>query len=480
MPGPQETIDRGVAWVAVATAVVAVCDVVALVLVLRLWLSPAQFGAVSAVVTILPALSLLAELGLPAALIAGASPDDTRCSTAFWTIAGASAGLYALLALCAPLLAAALHAPELGQLYRVAGLVLLVRPLYLVQRALLRRALRFRELAHVRVAANLIELAVKVTLAFSGFGVWCLAIAPVARELVYALGVPAYARWWPRLRYARRAAADDLRFGLRANAGELLAQLYGNLDYQVVSAAFGTAALGLYRAAYELVIEPVRFVSEVVTVVAFPAFARLRQDRGAVAAQLARFVRHNLAVVLPLLGLITVAAEELLTVLLGPGYAAAAGAARILAVVGVLRALSHLGPPLLDGLGRPELTLRYHLTAAAALLLAFLAAAHFGHGYRAVAVAWALAYPIAFAILASLVASQVALRSSGLVEARRIGLALALVTGAVALLASALPPSMTPARRLLVLAGVHLPSCALALRALGVLSLRALSESLRR
>lgn len=242
MPAPQESIDRGVAWVAIATAVVAVCDVVALVLVLRLWLTPAQFGAVSAVVTILPALSLLAELGLPAALIAGASPDDTRCSTAFWTITGASAGLYALLALAAPLLADALRAPELSELYRVAGLVLLVRPLYLVQRALLRRALRFRELAYVRVAANVVELAVKVTLAFSGFGVWCLAIAPVARELVYALGVPACARWWPRLRYARRAAADDLRFGLRASAGELLAQLYGNLDYQIVSAAFGTAA----------------------------------------------------------------------------------------------------------------------------------------------------------------------------------------------------------------------------------------------
>lgn len=480
MPAPQDSIDRGVAWVAVATAAVAVCDVVSLVLVLRLWLTPAEFGMVSAVVTLLPALSLLAELGLPAALIAGSAPDDTRCATAFWTIAATSAALYALLAALAPLLANAQGAPAMTELYRVAALVLLVRPAYLVQRALLRRALRFRELAYVRMAANVVELAVKVTLAFSGFGVWCLAIAPVARELIYALGVPACARWWPRLRYSRRAAAEDLRFGLRASAGELLAQLYGNLDYQVVSAAFGAAALGLYRAAYELVIEPVRFVSEVVTVVAFPAFARLRQDRAAVAAQLARFVRHNLAVVLPLLGLITVAAEELLTVLLGESYAAAAGAARILAVVGVLRALSHLGPPLLDGLGRPELTLRYHLAAAGALAIGFVTAAYLGHGYRAVAVAWALAYPVAFATLAILVAGQVALRAGVLAELRRLGLPLTLVTGAAAALASALPPSMPPAQRLALLAAAHLAACALALRALGVLAPRALWKSLRR
>lgn len=467
------------AWVAVATAVVAVCDVVALVLVLRLWLTPAEFGAVSAVVTLLPALTLLAELGLPAALIAGAWPDDTRTSTAFWTIAAASAGLYALLATLAPILATAQGAPTMTELYRIAGLVLLVRPAYLVQRALLRRALRFRELAYVRIAANVVELAVKVALAFTGHGVWCLAIAPVARELVYALGVPVVARWRPRLRYSIRVVTGELRFGLRTSAGELLAQLYGNLDYQVVSAAFGSAALGLYRAAYELVIEPVRFVSEVVTVVAFPAFARLRHDRAAVAAQLARFVRHNLAAVLPVLGLIVVAAEELLTVLLGSSYAGAATAARILAVVGALRALSHLGPPLLDGLGRPALTLRYHATAAVTLAAAFLAAAQLGDGYRAIAVAWAVAYPVAFSALAVLVAGQVSLRTGALAEVRRIGVALALVTGAVAGLAGALPSSMTPAERLAVLAAAQALGCALTLRALGVLSARALWRSLR-
>ena len=86
---------------------------------------------------------------------------------------------------------------------------------------------------------------------------------------------------------------------------------------------------------------------------------------------------------------------------------------RILCLVGLLRALGFLGPPLLDGVGHPERTLRYMLVAAFMLTAMYLLGANVlgAHlGLVSVAVAWAVGYPLAFAVLAYLVVRTIDLR----------------------------------------------------------------------
>ena len=102
--------------------------------------------------------------------------------------------------------------------------------------------------------------------------------------------------------------------------------------------------------------------------VALPTFARLRSDPPALVAQFIRLTRLNMIAVLPFVVLIALIAPEFLTLVYGgqwsaPQLAVCADAARILCFVGLLRALGFIGPPLLDGIGRPELTLRYMIVA---------------------------------------------------------------------------------------------------------------------
>lgn len=477
----KRSIARGIAWVGLASSLVAVFDLVALALILNFWVSAKEFGTVSVVVTGFGALQLAAELGLPAAIVGREDPDDDRLSTIFWLGLLAGAAEYALIWLAAPFIARAYGEPVVGSLVRVVGVVLLVRPLYTAHQALLRRALRFQELSAVRMAANTVELCAKLGGAIAGAGVWCFALGPLARELTYAVGVPLRARWRPRRVLRPRLIGPDLRFGMRSTGGELLFQLYSNLDYQIVAYSFGTTAVGLYRAAKELVLEPVRFVSNVVTVVAFPTFARLRGNREGAIEQYVAFTRQNLAVVLALLSIVVVAAEDVLGVMLGAPYVAAAGAARILAIVGVFRALSHLGPPLLDGLGRPDLSLRYHATAAVVLSVGFVTATHLGDGFFAVSVAWAAGYPIAFATLSWMVFSRLALHP--LAYLRRVSrLILLLVAAAAVGLAAhhlAAAAALPAGARLAIAAGAVLGPALLLLGLYEGFSPRAIARSLR-
>jgi O-antigen/teichoic acid export membrane protein len=195
--------------------------------------------------------------------------------------------------------------------------------------------------------------------------------------------------------------AEGLRYGVQVSGGELLYYLYTNADYLVIGRAWGAAAVGAYRLAYELVLDVVRLISLVTAEIAFPAFARLVTERARAGELLIRFTRQNAIAVVPVVAFLGVAADDLLAVLYPPLPPAATLAARILCVVGGLRVISFVLPAALAGLGHARDTLVYHLVAAIVLPAGFAAAAWLapGAGYVAVAWAWAVAYPLAFAAL---------------------------------------------------------------------------------
>jgi O-antigen/teichoic acid export membrane protein len=430
----RSSIARGVAWVSVAASVVAALDIVSLALILKYWTTAEQYGAVSVGLTMFGPLQLVGEAGLPVALVLRDDNDEGRTSTIYWMGLATGAVMYGAICFAAPAIARAYDLPMLVNVLRVAGLMLVVRPLYTTHQALLRKHLRFRELSIVRIIANAVGALAMFAAAILGGGAWAFIAGPLAREIVFALGVPRIVAWRPRAVFRPAILGADYRFGLRSTGGELVFQVYSNLDYQVVAYCFGPAALGIYRAAYELVLEPVKFASGVIMSVAAPAFAKLRTDRAALAAQFVAFARQNLGFVLLLIGVIVVGARELLELALGPPYAVAADATRVLAIVAVLRALSHLGPPLLDGVGRPDLTLRYQLVAAILVSTGFVAATWLGSTYFAVALAWAVCYPIAFAVLARLVLAQLGLSVASFVaQIGRVVVSGAIATGCGAL-----------------------------------------------
>jgi hypothetical protein len=237
----------------------------------------------------------------------------------------------------------------------------------------------------------------------------------------------------------------------------------------------------MYRVAYEMVLYPINFVSNVVTQVAFPALARLRHSSSDLAAQFIKFSRQNLAVALPLLVLLVVAADELLATLF-PQVTGAAFAVRVLCVVGLLRAIDCLYLPLLDALGFAGRN--FQLAGLAAVVLTsfdFLFVALLGDrlGFTAVAVGRTLGYPIVIAVHARLALGQ--LKMSGW---SYVGHLLSLVLcGAAAvapgMIVIALMPHAAPGIRLLAGGGLSLVTLAILLARIHGFGVRAIVRDLR-
>ena len=410
----QGRVDRSTAWVAFASLVLGVLDLLSTLICIRLWVTTADFGAATLAIAMFPILDRLGGMNLSSAVVRETATDPEALSTMFWLGLGASSLVLVVLLVGRSAIGALFPDPIVGSLLAAYGVRLVIANATIVPEALLKRDLRYRELSVVRMIASFADTATKLGLAYLGthgtpeLAVWCFALGPVANTLVSAVGVQLCYHWRPRLAFRRDVAARAVRFTAQLSAGEMLYFAYTSADYLVVGWYFGSAAVGVYRLAYELVLDVVRLLSMVTAEVAFPTFVRLSADPRAVSAQLLRFTRQNLIVIGPFLAFVAIEADDLLALLYPQLPASAATVARVLCLVGALRTLGFILPALLAGIGHASRVLIYNAIAAIVLSASFAIAASAAPqlGYVSIAWAWAAGYPIAFAALLAMALSR--------------------------------------------------------------------------
>jgi O-antigen/teichoic acid export membrane protein len=465
VPDPSASLGtkvaRGVAWSGAAQAVIAIGDIVSLLVVMKL-MPVKHFGIAAMAFPFYTMLDTVADLGITASLIQRDDHTPERVSTVFWVNIMISAGLLLLLLGLGPLYGWLVGFPVVGWLLVAYGGKLIFQNVYTIPFALLRKELRFSEIAIARVVAHLAESTSRIVLVLLGVTIWCFTFSAFVRAVVFGAIMQLRHPFLPRWVFRPREVIQFVRFGLRSAGSQVLYQLYANLDYPIVGYFFGPTANGIYTAASSIVLQPVRVITNVVSDVAFPTFARLRGDRPVLADQFIRFTRLNLITVVPFVVLILLVIPEFLQVFFAgknwePGKVhLVSDAAYILCIVGVLRALGFLGPPLLDGIGHPERTLRYMIVAAIAVPGTFvLGATVLGDRLNllSVAVAWAVGYPLAFAVLAWLVVKGIDLSLRTYVR-RTWGIVACCAAGfAVGTVVSFLMAPAAPGLRMLVVAG---------------------------
>jgi|GEM_PF-969488 len=295
-------------------------------------LRPQDFGLLKVLTIVGMFGMLLAEAGLPEALIQRADLRQEHEVTAWWSTLVLSFSLVAGLYFGAPWLASAMGMKGLVFGARLLCIPLLLQGIAICAHARLRRELRFGAIAVANALAEILFLTVALVLLFEGLPQWSLPAALGARLGVHALVVlVADARLplgLPRL----WAALDLARFAGTVLAGGFITTGSGNIDYLLVGRLLGSTTLGFYSIAWDLF----RFIPDrlyrIAGLVAFPAFCKLQGNDPELARAYRTFVNYLGRVVLPVLGCVAIAAPELLESIYGPKWLPAAGPMRILAV----------------------------------------------------------------------------------------------------------------------------------------------------
>ena len=300
-------------------------------------LFPEDFGLIAMVTALTGVLDGFRDFGLSAATVQRPDINHQHVTNLFWVNAVVGGILALSLSVAAPLIAAFYQDERLVGVSIALSLVFIWNGLSVQHEALMIRQLRQGELALIRLLASVLSTVTAILFALDDWGFWSLVWREVARSAVIALGVWLRCLWlpgWPKRNVGTRSL---VRFGGELSVTHLLAGLITNIDRLLIGRFYGASPVGIYRQAQQLILAPIEQLNGPIVGVAQPALSALQLDP----ARYRRFYEKIVFLVtmatLPLGLFVTVCAEEITLLMLGPTWIDAAVFVRIFGVAAAIR-----------------------------------------------------------------------------------------------------------------------------------------------
>jgi O-antigen/teichoic acid export membrane protein len=385
----------------------AIAALVALPILVRA-LGDARFGALTLVWTAIGYFSLF-DLGIARALTHAVADrfgrqQEHEIGAITWTALGVIIPLGVaggvVLYVVSPFLAnTLLRVPgelrvETATAFRVLAVAIPFTVATAALRGVLEASQRFGVVNALRIPYGLLTfLGPLATIPFSRSLVPAVAVLAGGRMLLFVAHLIACVRVAPGLkvvRWSRAQIAPLVHFGGWMTVSNVVHPFMNTLDRFVVGAVIGVSLVTYYATPHELVTKMWLFTAALLPVF-FPAFTTsVASDPLRAASLFDRVLRTTFAALfLPTLAMV-VLAREILGIWLGPAFATQSGGVmQILAVAIFVNTLGQCALTLIQALGRPDLTGKYHMAELPvyALLLWWLLPRY---GIVGVAVAWAI------------------------------------------------------------------------------------------
>jgi O-antigen/teichoic acid export membrane protein len=353
---------RNTGWVAVSLGARQVGSILALIVLARI-LEPRDLGLVALAWTVLSFIGQIQETGLGSALIHRRTDIEAAAATVLIYAPLLSALGYIAVFAVSPLAARFFHAPDLVDVLRVMGLVLVLRGLGVVPGAILERSLDFRSRTIAEVVATFMQIGVFLGLAVAGLGVWSLVIGNLVSQGTQTMLYWLLVAWRPSpRRWSRTILLELIQYGRFIGAANVLSVLNNTVDNIVVGRMLGAFSVGLYSLAFRLADFPVTVIGFVLGRPMFSVFSLLQDDLDAFRHAYVRNLQRIALLSLPAsLGLM-IAAKPIVATLLGDKWLGAVPALQILAVYGLIKPFAGVAASALNGLGKPHLNLFFGVT----------------------------------------------------------------------------------------------------------------------
>ena len=329
-------------WVGAESLMGAAVSLCGLLLIARM-IGPdaAGTGAVATSIFLLldmPAASLFGD-----ALLQRRDLEERHRSSAFWATLIVATAAAAVLFLLAPFLALAIGRSEIGAMLRVLACLLPISAAAGLLAALLLRTQHYRLLAARALFCQPFAIAAGVAVAHAGGGAWALVTQQVTATVGVALLLAIRVPWRPRMQRPKRTDLADLWpvAGPQVVALFLLSARY-RLFVAVLGVLADEAVVALTHVAFRFFEVVSSIVAGAVGRLAMPRLAALQHDRHALAETYGDLTQLQALIALPAAAGLAIVTPQLVELLLGSAWSAAAAPARLLALGVALTAL--IGP----------------------------------------------------------------------------------------------------------------------------------------
>lgn len=361
---------------------------VASTMILARVLTPTQIGVFSLCAAVVAVAGILRDFGISEYLIQEKQLTLDKIRAAFtlaliiaWTIA-------IIVFACRNIIADYYAEKGVAEVLAILSLNFVILPFASPAFALLNREMAFRKIFAAQITSNAIHAATSITLAVLGYSYMSLAWASVASTLMQTILLgflrPRESFPMPGLKDAKTVLA----YGSMFVTSRVIETFSRNAHEFIIAKQFGFASVGMFSRALGLIELFYTNITSAILRVATPAFAADHRAGISLTPAFARGTAIFTSIAWPFFGFIALMAGDIIRLLFGSQWDAAAPIATMLAIVTMPHYLFALGPNLLAATGNVKRRLRITLWYAPVHLVGVLIASRYS--LEAVAAVWGL------------------------------------------------------------------------------------------
>jgi O-antigen/teichoic acid export membrane protein len=281
---------------------------------------PSEFGTLSIVLVYVAIITSLSDAGLVSALTQRRHVHRIHYDSVFYCNVASGIGLFAAAVSSAPFVARFYGDPRLGALVAATSSLILFNAASAVPQVVLKRTLRFRQAASLRLGSSIAGGVVGVAMALNGYSIWSLVAQQLAAAVATLVMAYVFSRWRPRLAFSMRTVRQLSGYSGAMYAAKLLDVVFSRLDVLVFAKLIPMSAMGNYQRAksFNMLVMSYSFQSAVD--ILFPVLSLVNRNTARVRNLVERSLQAVSFASFLLIGVVFVTADQLITLIYGEAW----------------------------------------------------------------------------------------------------------------------------------------------------------------
>jgi O-antigen/teichoic acid export membrane protein len=360
-----------------AKVIQSVLQIASTVILARL-LAPEDFGLMAIIFALTSFAPMLIDCGLGDVTVQRKTISHAQVSSLFWINLGIGCAVAALLAMGSGAIARIYDQPRLQSMTAAFGLTFIFSALAMQHMALLRRSMRFTDLAVIETTAFTLAAVVAITMAALGAGYWSLVVRPILASFLTAMGAWVLSRWRPGFPSATPELKGNLSFGFSVSVGAVAHIIANSLDRTCLGYFFIPRVVGYYQYGFLLYENAFSAIVSPLNSVGMAALSKLQGDHELLKQKYLAACSFISFYAMPAFTILAVSGRDLTPFLLGEKWAPAGLILSIFALRGLVHFFETSQVWLHLALGKPQRFARWAFLTVVIQIVALTLGLPFG------------------------------------------------------------------------------------------------------
>ena len=381
----KEKTAKGLLWGGVSNGIMQLLNA-AIGIFLARKLTQDDYGMVGMLAIFTALGTSLQEGGFIGALNKRKNASYNDFNAVFWTSVGISTSIYALLFICAPLIARFYGVEELTPLARYIFLSFVISSLSTAPRAYLFRNMMVRETSIMTIISLAVSGVVAIWMAYHGMAYWGIATQSVVYITLIATQSFYFAKWKPSFHVDFTPIREMIGFSSRLILTNVFNIINQNIFSVILGKMYTPKVVGDYTQANKWTTMGSSLISNMIYGIAQPVFTKVEEDSDRQKAVFRKLLRFTAFVCFPLMLGLALTAKEFIVILITEKWIESASIMQVLCVAGAFLPIATLFSNLIISRGHSSTYMWCTISLCLIQTIIAIVMAHWG--IFAMVVAW--------------------------------------------------------------------------------------------